>query len=222
MASQLDLQEQEQLDALKSFWKRYGNALTWALTLVLSAYAAWNGWNYYQAQQSTKASFLYDELERSAQGTDTDKIERVFNDLRERYGSTTFAKQGALLAAKALVDRSQGDKAAVPLQWLIDKAGDDPMAGLARLRLSALHLDAGRHEQALSVLAPLKGGDWQALAADRRGDVLLSQGKKAEAAAAFKEAWDQLPEAVEYRRLVEAKLIFLGAAPKPASPGTSS
>jgi len=74
----------------------------------------------------------------------------------------------------------------------------------------------------LSVLAPLKGGDWQALAADRRGDVLLSQGKKAEAAAAFKEAWDQLPEAVEYRRLVEAKLIFLGAAPKPASPGASS
>ena len=222
MASQLDLQEQEQLDALKSFWKRYGNALTWALTLVLASYAAWNGWNYYQAQQASKASFLYEELERSAQGADADKVGRVFDDLRQRHGSTAFARQGALLAAKALSDKSQGEKAASALQWLIDQAPDDPLAGLARLRLSALHLDAARHEQALSVLEPLKGGEWQALAADRRGDVLLSQGKKPEAAAAFKEAWDQLPESVEYRRLVEAKLIALGAAPKPVGTGTPS
>ena len=222
MASQLDLQEQEQLDALKSFWKRYGNALTWALTAVLAAYASWNGWNYYQAQQATKASFLYDELERSAQGTDADKIVRVLDDLRQRHGGTAFARQGALLAAKALADRSQPEKAAAALQWLIDQGADDPLVGLARLRLSALHLDAARHEQALSVLAPLQSGDWQALAADRRGDVLLSQGKKSEAAAAFKEAWDRLPETVEYRRLVEAKLVALGAAPKPAPTGTPS
>ena len=44
MATSLDLQEQEQVDALKAFWKQYGNLITWVLTLALAAFAAWNGW----------------------------------------------------------------------------------------------------------------------------------------------------------------------------------
>jgi hypothetical protein len=30
MAKHLDLEEQEQLDQLKHFWKQYGNLITWA------------------------------------------------------------------------------------------------------------------------------------------------------------------------------------------------
>ena len=37
MASHLDLEEQEQLDQLKHFWKQYGNLITWVLVLVLGA-----------------------------------------------------------------------------------------------------------------------------------------------------------------------------------------
>ena len=47
MASHLDLEEQEQLDQLKAFWKQYGNLVSWLLIAVLGAYAAWNGWNLY-------------------------------------------------------------------------------------------------------------------------------------------------------------------------------
>lgn len=46
MASNLDLEEQEQLDQLKAFWKQYGNLITWVITLALAAYAGWNGWNW--------------------------------------------------------------------------------------------------------------------------------------------------------------------------------
>jgi len=48
MAQHLDLEEQEQLDELKHFWKQYGNLITWALIAVLSAFAAWNGYQYWQ------------------------------------------------------------------------------------------------------------------------------------------------------------------------------
>ena len=40
MANQLDLEEQEQLDQLKHFWKQYGNAISWALIVVLGAFEA--------------------------------------------------------------------------------------------------------------------------------------------------------------------------------------
>ena len=42
MANQLDLEEQEQLDQLKHYWKQYGNMITWVLIAVLGAYASWN------------------------------------------------------------------------------------------------------------------------------------------------------------------------------------
>jgi len=61
MSTQLDLQEQEQLDALKAFWKTYGNLITWLLILALGAYAGWNGWQYWQRDQGIKAGAMFDE-----------------------------------------------------------------------------------------------------------------------------------------------------------------
>jgi predicted negative regulator of RcsB-dependent stress response len=49
MASPLDLEEQEQLDELKHFWKRWGDLITWLLIVVLGGYAAWMGWQSYTA-----------------------------------------------------------------------------------------------------------------------------------------------------------------------------
>jgi predicted negative regulator of RcsB-dependent stress response len=52
MAKHLDLEEQEQLDDLKHFWKSYGNLITWTLIVAFGAYAAWNGWQYWQRTQA--------------------------------------------------------------------------------------------------------------------------------------------------------------------------
>ena len=61
MANHLDLEEQEQLDELKHFWKQYGNLITWALIVVLGAVAAWNGYNLWQRNQSVQASARINE-----------------------------------------------------------------------------------------------------------------------------------------------------------------
>jgi predicted negative regulator of RcsB-dependent stress response len=83
MATNLDLEEQEQLDQLKHFWKKNGNLITWVLIAALAGYAAWNGWNYWQREQSVKAGAMFDELDRAAQAGDADKVTRVFADLKE-------------------------------------------------------------------------------------------------------------------------------------------
>jgi predicted negative regulator of RcsB-dependent stress response len=61
----------------------------------------------------------------------------------------------------------------------------------------------------------LKDGaaEFGALVADRRGDVLLAQGKPDDAKAAYTKAWQTMDAKVDYRRLIEAKLTALGAAP---------
>ena len=109
MATHLDLEEQEQLDQLKHFWKQYGNRVTWLLIAVLAGFAAWNGWNWWQRDQAVKAGAMFDELDRAALAGDADKTGRVFADLKERYPRTAFAQQGGLLAAKLQFEKGKPD-----------------------------------------------------------------------------------------------------------------
>lgn len=217
MATQLDLQEQEQVDALKAFWKQYGNLITWALVAALAVYAGINGWQWYQRDQAQKAGAMFDELDRAAQAGDADKTTRIFADLKDRYGRTAFAQQGGMLAAKVQADKGKADDARASLQWVVDNAAEDDYRTIARLRLAALMLDAKQYDEALKQLDGLDKGPFAALAADRRGDVLMAQGKTEAALAAYQQAWKAMDERVEYRRLVDAKLTALGASPTKAA-----
>jgi predicted negative regulator of RcsB-dependent stress response len=216
MATHLDLQEQEQIDQLKSFWNQYGSLITWTVTLALAGFAAWNGWQWWQRDQASKAAAIYDELDRFAATGDVERSTRVFSDLRERYPRTLQAQQAALLAAKVQAEKGQADAALVTLGWLADNAGEDELRVIARLRAAGLLLDQKKFDEALKQLDAAQQGkprEFDALIADRRGDVLAAQGKRAEAVAAYQVAYKALDAKVEYRNLLDAKLTALGAAP---------
>jgi predicted negative regulator of RcsB-dependent stress response len=219
MATPLDLQEQEQLDAIKSFWKQYGNLITWTLVLALGGFAAWNGWNWYQRDQGVKAGAMFDELDRSVQAGDVERSAKIFADLQARYPAAKWTAQGGLMLARLQLDKGQADAATAVLRWLGEKSDDEGLRALAALRLAGLELDAKRWDEALKALEAANVKGFEALTADRRGDVLLAQGKPQQAADAFLLAWKGLPETVEYRRVVEAKLNALGVAPAPAASG---
>lgn len=221
MVAPLDLQDQEQLDQLKAFWNRYGNLVTWTLILALSGIAAWNGWNWWQRDQAVKASAIFDELDRAAQGQDVERAARVFADLKERYPRTVYAEQAALLTAKIQAEKGQVDAALATLAWAGDKASEEEYRAIAHLRSAGLLLDKKQYDLALAQLDIAAQGKsaehFAALIADRRGDVLLAQGKKAAAQSAYQAAYKAMDEKLEYRRLIEAKLTALGAAPAAAS-----
>ncbi|MGK2901260.1 MAG: YfgM family protein [Burkholderiaceae bacterium] len=213
MATHLDLEEQEQLDQLKAFWKRYGNPITWLLIAVLAAYAAWNGWNWYQRDQAEKSGAMFDQLDKAAQAGDADQAGRVFADMKDRYPRTAFTEQGGLMAAKVQLDKGQTDAALATLAWVGANAAEAEYQTIARLRAAGILLDQKKYDEALKQLGGATAPDFVALVSDRRGDVLLAQGKKDEAKAAFLTAWQAMDPGVGYRRLIDAKLTALGAAP---------
>lgn len=221
MATQLDLQEQEQLDALKAFWNKYGNPITWLLVLVLGAYAAWNGWTYWQREQGLKAGAMFEELDRAVLAGDVDKAGRVFADLRQSFPATAYAQQGGLLVARAQFEKGQGDAALASLTWVAEQAADEDLRTVARLRLAAVQAEAKQYDEALKTLDLATAAEFKALVADRRGDILAIQGKQAEARAAYQAAYAAMSERTSYRNLIEAKLTALGAAPAaPAAPAS--
>lgn len=210
MANHLDLEEQEQLDQLKHFWAQYGNLITWVLIAVFGSFAAWNGWNYWQRTQATKAAALYDEIDRAAAARDADKMTRALTEMQDRFGGSTFAAQGALLAGKTLFEAGKPDAARAALGWVSEKSSDEAYQAIARLRLAALDVEAKAYDQALKTLEAPMPKAFEALAADRRGDVYLAQGKTDEARQQYETAWRGFGQRVEYRNLVEIKLASLG------------
>ena len=213
MANTLDLQEQEQLDELKAFWGKWGNAITWVVTLALLAFAGYNAWNWYQRDQGLKASAMADELDKAVAAGDAERVGRVFADLKERYPRTTYAAQGGLASAKIQYDAGQADAAKASLAWVAEQANEVEYQTIARLRLAGVLLDAKQFDEALRQLDAAKAPTFVALVADRRGDVLLAQGKPDAAKAAYQAAYAAMDEKVDYRRLLDAKLTALGAAP---------
>ena len=213
MAKHLDLEEQEQLDELKHFWKSYGNLITWVLIAVFGAFAAWNGYQYWQRSQAAQASVMYDEVERAVQSGDAAKIERSLTDMKERFGSTLYAQQAGLMAAKAYYDKGNLDAARAALVGVIDKAPDQGYQAIARLRLASLLLQTKAYDEASQQLSSVFPKEFVALADDRRGDIFAAQGKKSEAKAEYLKAWKGLTDRAEYRRLVEIKLNALGVDP---------
>ena len=222
MAKALDLEEQEQLDQIKHFWKKYGNLISWLLIVVLGGYAAWNGYQYWQRDQAAKAAVLFDEVERAATAGDVVRVERSLADMKDKFGSTHYAHQAALLAAKALQAKDKAEAARAALKWVAEGAPDPAMKDIARLRLAGLLLDADQADAALAQLSQPFTPAMAGLAADLRGDVLQAKGQKAESLSAYQSAWQQLADSPDYRRLVEAKLNALGQDPQAATQGNAS
>jgi predicted negative regulator of RcsB-dependent stress response len=208
----LDLEEQEQLDALKQFWKQYGTLIITLAFLALAAFAGVKGWNYYQRGQSEQASVLFGKLEEAIRKNDVAQTGSLGAEIIDKYGSTAYGPMAALLLAKTSHDNGDPAAAATRLLWAIDKARDDETAALARLRLAGIRLDEKKYDEALALLDAKHSQAFAPLYADLRGDVLSAQGKPAEARAAYKRALEKgLPNS-NYRNVVQIKLDALGPA----------
>ncbi|MGP3508604.1 YfgM family protein [Paracidovorax citrulli] len=210
MAKHLDLEEQEQLDQLKHFWNAWGTLISGVLVVIFGGVAAWNGYHYWQNRQAGQAAALSDAVQVAVQGGDAARATQAFDDLKSRYGGTVQAAQAGLLAAKAMVDSGNPDGAKPILQWLADNASDDGYKAIASLRLSSLLIDQKAYDEALSRLSGKFPPQFDPMIADRKGDVLALQGKKAEAIAEYQKAYKGLEDGTEYRRVVEVKLGSLG------------
>jgi predicted negative regulator of RcsB-dependent stress response len=99
------------------------------------------------------------------------------------------------------------------LRWVSEQGSDEGLQAIARLRLASLLVDQKAYDEALKVLGATVPASFSALVADRRGDVLMLQGRKDEARTEYSRAFKGMESANEYRRLVEVKLNALGVDP---------
>jgi predicted negative regulator of RcsB-dependent stress response len=207
-----DLEEQEQIATIKSWWQQYGNLVTTAVLALAVGLAGVQGWRYYRGQQAVAAATLYHQVEYAEKANDGKRVKEIAARLAEKYASTPYAAMAALRAAKVSAQANDLAAAKLNLQWVIDNAREDEQKDVARMRLAGVLLDEKKFDEALKLLDTAHGASFDGLYADMRGDILAIQGKRAEARAAYQTAIEKSAPGSNYRPLIQVKLDTLGDA----------
>jgi predicted negative regulator of RcsB-dependent stress response len=209
-----DLDEQERLDELKAWWKRWGNLVMIGLAVGIAAAAGWRYWQNHSVTQSLEAATVYQKLTQSLATNDTKGAREAGSMLIDQYKNTAYAPRAALLLAKLNLIGKDMKSAQAQLEWAVANSKEPAVKDLARLRLAGVQLDQKQYDAALKTLSGAHSDAFAPRFDDLKGDVLLAQGKQADARAAYQAAFGAMKEHNAYRSIVELKLDALGGQAK--------
>jgi predicted negative regulator of RcsB-dependent stress response len=205
-----DLEEQEQLAAIKSWWAQYGRWVIVTVVGSLLVVGGIRGWSYYQGSRAAAAATLFAQQQAAERASDHKKVRDIGKEIVERYGSTAYGVLAALSAARS--DFETGDLAAARtrLEWVIANAREEEARDVARLRLARVLHDEKKTDDALKLLEARHGDSFDGLYAGLKGDLLFAQDKRTEARAAYQLAFDRSDAGSPLRQVIQLKLDAVG------------
>lgn len=188
--------EEEQVEAIKNWWKENGRSLLLAVAVAIAAVVGWQAWQKRVEAQSTNASITYQELLdavlalRSSPGDEAQAktAEHLAGVLKEDYESTGYATLGAMLMARVAVDSGDLDLAFEELDWARQNAADEELKQLATLRSARIKLAQGDADAADALLKEANGEHYPSSYQELRGDVFVAQGDLSQARQAYEQA----------------------------------
>lgn len=205
-----DLEEQEQIEAVKSWWKQYQRWVMGALLVSLLAAAGYQGWHYYQQRAVREAGKLFEAVRVAARQGEAPSTLKAAQQLENSQPGSALASRGALIAAAVCQVRGQPADALNQLTWVEQHSKESSLADLARLREAGILADQKQYDQALRQLDLNQKSDFAALTLDLRGDILIAMGRLPEARLAYQGAVDQSPPMDALHQLAETKWEALG------------
>lgn len=210
--------EEEQVQAIKDWWKRNGSSLLIGIGAALVIVFGWQAWQNYQHQQRAEAANQFATLlgafGNEADDTSGETVVFVAKTLREDYTDSAYAVYGNLiLARQQLIEDSNAEAAIDSLQWALDKSDEHKAISLVvRNRLARAQFSAERYDQALATIDGAGSQDnadaFAAMFSELRGDILLAQGDETGARDAYLAAREQGQQGRS--GILELKLSDLG------------
>ncbi len=206
--------EEEQVEALKNWWRENGTAILTGIVLALAAVFGWQGWQKQQQAMREGSSVLYQNLMDAyvnatggeAEATDLSTLDHLAQQMREEYPRTTYAVFAAMHMARFHVINGDLDKARAELEWATARNPDAALADVVRLRLAQVLFAQGEGQQALKLLEQYDGGAQAVSYAELRGDILFDLERVEDAGEAYREAMELAELRGERRPILEMKI----------------
>lgn len=202
--------DDEQVEALKKWWKDNGTSIIFGAVVGLSAVLGWQAWDGYSRGQSERAADYYAEFTQTARQGSAEQATEQGNRLMSQFADSAYASFAGLELARLNYEAGRVDQAKQDLQWVVDHGVDDALVQLARLRLGYLLLDQGDLDGARAIV---KAGGTESFVprfAELRGDIATAAGDAQAAAEGYQAALDAGAENADLLRM---KLADTGHAP---------
>jgi len=178
--------EEQQVEAIKKFWKENGTAII--LGAVLGLGGLW-GWRYFNDTQITAKEATSDAYQQSLEQLATSQ--EASKNFIQQHKDSNYALLAALQLAKQAVEDQDFAEAVKQLNWVKTNANETSIQAVASLRLARVQLEQSDYQQALDSLTSVKADAFSAQVAEIKGDVYLSQGDLDKARAAYSQALEK-------------------------------
>jgi len=205
-----DLEEQEQIDELKQFWRSYGKLILMVVVAVIVGLGTFKGVEYFKKQESQDASVIFAKIEEAQASGDVEAIRENAAKLLEAHGGTHYAALANLILAKTEFEAGNLDEVIKSLSDALDGSKDPALKELMKLRLAAAYLEKEDYENALNYLSSDVSSSFAAQFADMRGDIEYAKGDLLKAREGYSQALSLLGEQDPWRDIVQIKIDSLG------------
>ena len=207
------LSDEEQLEALKRWWKESGRQTLAVIAIALLGYFGWNGWQDHQQQQAEKASELYDQMMEAASVTpgnslndeQSAQVTYLAVSLQDQHAGSQYAHYAALMLAKLAVEKDDLDTAASELHGVMDDASEG-LSLIARLRLAKVEAARENYDKAIDLLQAADTKAMAAAYAEALGDIYYQQGKSGQAYKFYQDALAATAADDRTRPILELKI----------------
>jgi predicted negative regulator of RcsB-dependent stress response len=198
--------EDEQIEMIKQWWKKYGVTSLITFFLVIIAVFGIKMWQQRHEKMLYKASAVYERMINASANNDNDLMQLNAARLIDHYRSTPYAQLAALMLARQAVNKGQLDVAEEKLTWIMKHGRNKELRQLARIRASRVLLAERKPEQGLELLQRVDDDTFTASAQEAMGDIYLALGKPDDARKAYNEAINALPGVEVMQPLLQMKL----------------
>ena len=198
--------EEQQIEALKKWWKENGSSIITGLLLGLAILFGAKSWFAYQERTAENASNIYVTLMTALDSGDYGVVTQKAGMLIADYSGTPYAALAALAVARVKLEQDELEAARAQLQWALDNAGSDLIRETARLRLVRVLTAEGSYEQAEALINQAGASEaFAPLYRELHGDIHLARGDRASARAEYEHALSAMTPDMPERQLVQLK-----------------
>lgn len=200
------LTEEQQVEAIKDWWKENGMSIVLGLLIGFGALFGWNYWKDYRDERAADASAIYQQMLTNLQANKTEEIKNQSSELIEKYSSTPYAALAAFSLARLAVESNDMPTAKTWLQWVLDNSRQEQFVHTARLRLARVLISSNEFDSAEAIISKVKVDAYAASYAELQGDIALARGDRVAARAAYTAALDASADDSNQREAIQRKL----------------
>ena len=194
--------EEQQVEAIKNWWKENGTAILSGVVLGIGALVGWRGWVWHQENQAMEASDLFVIVQEAVNKNDSAAIQTQAEVLRSEYKSTPYASLATLYEAKTQSENGDLTDAAESLRWVMKHSDQDIVKDVARIRLARVLVADNKLDEASATINHALPKSYASLVNEIRGDIFLAKGENEQAKQAYDQAMqDRGGAGVEYLQM---------------------